>query len=155
MMCTPSQPNAFATNNSGGGQGLYTSLPWADTSTFPNMSYQAQPGQYGQYQTPPWITSGLQAANNPISNYPITNYGRWNYGGGNTNGYGMSASPWPTAQSITNPYGGQQWSPNSQGGSMLPGPYGSGPVYGTPGYIVDPGYAGGSGPMPTSTPPSI
>src|SRR5437870_13150789 len=100
--------NAFATNNSGGGMGLRTSMPQVGPSGYtqgigPSNSYMAQPGQYGQYQTPDWINAGLYAANQPLTNYPITNYGRWNWNGGATNGYGMGASGWPSPQSITNP----------------------------------------------------
>jgi hypothetical protein len=77
----------------------------------------AQPGQYTPYQQPNWLTSGLQAANQPLVNYPTQNFGRWNWNNGAYNGQGMSASGWPSPQSITQPYGmpGQQQWPSSQG----------------------------------------
>lgn len=98
--------NAFATNNSGGGVGLYTAQPsttanWANPNAGPGF-VNALPGQQTPYSTPDWITAGLSYANQPIQNYPITNYGRWNMTpqGGNTNGYGMGASPWPSPSSL-------------------------------------------------------
>src|SRR5262249_2141791 len=60
---------------------------------------------YNITQSPDWINAGLNYANQPLVNQPITAYGRWNWNGGATNGMGMGASPWPSPQSITQPYG--------------------------------------------------
>lgn len=141
-MCVPGGGNPFATNNSGGGVPLQTALPNPNPA---NLSTMAPPGQYTPYVQPNWITSGLQAANQPLTNYPVTNYGRWNWGANglqNTNGYGMNSSPWqplqfPSAQgygaeTTAQPQGG---TPTMQNQAMPPTGMGT-PYSGQPGTVM-------------------
>ena len=130
-MCVPGGGNPVATNNSGGGVPVQTSYPQGG-------SYQmSPPGSYSAYNQPNWISSGLAAANAPLTNYPVGNYGRWNWQNGATNGAGMSASGWPSPSSITQPYGSpqqpygmQQAAPNFQASNASaqaqPAPFGPG-----------------------------
>ena len=97
MSVNPYGSNPFATNNSGGGVGLRTADPAASIGT----SQKMQPGQYTPFQSPHWINAGLTNSSMPIQNYPVQNYGRWNWNNGAYNGQGMSASGWPSPQSIT------------------------------------------------------